>query len=95
MESAAPRCLMSALNLSRYRLLELKDDLSLRSNAINQNTEKLQEEIKALESDLDYLDNCSANLKQITEIKSRLQYNLEIILADLKKTSYSKLRKLL
>ncbi len=85
MESAAPRCLMSALNLSRYRLLELKDDLSLRSNAINQNTEKLQQEIKALESDLDYLENCSANLKQITEIKSRLQYNLEIILADLKK----------
>jgi hypothetical protein len=85
MESAAPRCLMSALNLSRYRLLELKDDLCLRSNAINQNTEKLQQEIKALESDLDYLEVCSTNLKQITEIKDRLQYNLEIILADLKK----------
>ncbi len=85
MESAAPRCLMSALNLSRYRLLELKDDLSLRSNAINQNTEKLQEEIKHLESDLDYLGVCSNNLKQVAEIKSQLQYNLEIILADLKK----------
>lgn len=85
MENAAPRCLISALKLSRYRLLELKDDLSLRSNAINQNTEKLQSEIKYLESDLNYLEDCSKNLKQITEIKSQLQYNLEIILADLKK----------
>lgn len=85
MESAAPRCLISALNLSRYRLLELKDDLSLRSNAINQNTEKLQKEIKHLESDLDYLDVCSNNLEQVAEIKNQLQYNLEIILADLRK----------
>ncbi|MDJ0742083.1 MAG: dynamin family protein [Xenococcaceae cyanobacterium MO_167.B27] len=84
MATAAPRCLMSALNLSRYRLLELKDDLSLRSNAINQNTEKLQQEIKALESDLEYLETCSSNLKEIGEIKNRLHENLETILADLK-----------
>ncbi|MEM9271334.1 MAG: dynamin family protein [Cyanobacteria bacterium P01_F01_bin.143] len=84
METAAPRCLLSALNLSRYRLLELKDDISLRSNAITQDTAKLQEEITALEKDLAYLQACRNNLQQIEEIKNRLQYNLEIILASLK-----------
>ena len=85
METAAPRCLLSALNLSRYRLLELKDDISLRSNAINQDVAKLQEEIGALETDLAYLDSCRNNLQQIEDIKNRLQYNLEIILTNLKK----------
>ena len=84
METAAPRCLVSALNLSRHRLLELKDDISLRSNAITQDTAKLQEEITALEKDLAYLQACRNNLQQIAEIKNRLQYNLEIILASLK-----------
>ncbi len=84
METAAPRCLLSALNLSRYRLLELKDDISLRSNAINQDVVKLQEEVAALEKDLAYLDSCRNNLQQIEEIKNRLQYNLEIILINLK-----------
>ena len=84
METAAPRCLLSALNLSRYRLLELKDDISLRSNAINQDVAKIQEEVAALEKDLAYLDSCRNNLQQIEEIKNRLQYNLEIILINLK-----------
>ncbi|ELS01319.1 dynamin family protein [Xenococcus sp. PCC 7305] len=84
METAAPRCLLSALNLSRYRLLELKDDISLRSNAITQDAVKLQDEITALEKDLAYLESCRNNLQQIEEIKNRLQYNLEIILVSLK-----------
>ena len=85
METAAPRCLMSALNLSRYRLLELKDDISLRSNAINQDVTKLQAEVTALEKDLAYLDSCRNDFQQIEDIKNRLQYNLEIILTNLKK----------
>ncbi|MGK7892751.1 MAG: dynamin family protein, partial [Xenococcus sp. (in: cyanobacteria)] len=85
MENAAPRCLLSALNLSKYRLLELKDDISLRSNAITQDVAKLQQEVVALEKDLAYLDSCRNNLQQIEDIKNSLQYNLEIILTNLKK----------
>ena len=84
METAAPRCLLSALNLSRYRLLELKDDISLRSNAITQDVAKIQEEVAALEKDLAYLNSCRNNLQQIEEIKDHLQHNLKIILLNLK-----------
>jgi hypothetical protein len=84
MISAAPRCLNSALNLSRHRLLELKDDLNIRSKAISQDAAKLQSEIKALEGDLTHLESCRDRLTQIEQVKTGLQENLEKILTELK-----------
>lgn len=83
MVSAAPRSIISALNLSRRRLLELKDDLNLYHKAIAQDAEKLQIEIKALETDLAYLESCRTRLTEIEKIKSQLQQKLETILAEL------------
>ncbi|WP_072013818.1 dynamin family protein [Myxosarcina sp. GI1] len=85
MTNAAPKCLISALSLSRYRLLEIRDDLKLRSNAISQDTEKLQTEVKALENDLACLESCRQRLGEIEQIKSKLQQNLAVMLEELKK----------
>jgi hypothetical protein len=87
MGTAAPRCLMNALNLSHHRLLELRDDLSLRSQAISQDTVKLQQEVKALESDLSSLESCRTRLNEIEKIKLKLQQNLEKILTQLKQAA--------
>lgn len=91
MISAAPRCLNSALNLSRHRLLELKDDLNLRSKAISQDAVKLQSEVKALEADLAHLESCRDRLTQIERVKIGLQDNLETILTQLKQEAIIKL----
>ncbi len=84
MANAAPKCLAAALNLSRNHLLELRDDLNLRSHAISQDTAKLQAEIKALEADLNHLESCRHRLNGIAEIKVKLQQNLQILLEQLK-----------
>ena len=84
MESAAPRSLIAALNLSRYRLLELRDDINLRGKAITKSKAKLKQEIQALESDLVCLEACRNNLKQVEEIKFQLHNTLEVIITDLK-----------
>ena len=85
MENAAPQCLSNALNLSRNHLLAIRDDLNLRHQAITQDTDKLQQEIKALESDLAYLESSRDCLSSIAEIKIELQQNLQILLEQLKK----------
>jgi GTPase Era involved in 16S rRNA processing len=85
METAAPRCMLSALNLSRNRLLELRDDLKLRSSAIAQDEERLRLEIGALEADLKRLELCRNKLREVDKIRSGLQQNLNQILELLKK----------
>ena len=84
MENAAEQCLSNALNLSRNHLLSIRDDLNLRYQAITQDTDKLQQEIKALESDLAYLESSSDRLSTIADIKIKLQQNLQILLGQLK-----------
>ena len=84
MENAAPQCLSNALNLSRNHLLSIRDDLNLRYQAITQDTDKLQQEIKALERDLAYLESSRDRLSSITDIKVRLQQNLQTLLGQLK-----------
>lgn len=84
MKSAAPRSLITALNLSQSRLLELRDDINLRGKAITQTKAKLREEIQALEADLVYLETCRNNLKQIENIKAKLQNSLELSITKLK-----------
>lgn len=84
MESAAPRTMRSALNLGRSRLVELRDDVQLRSSAIAQDAEKLQREVGALEADLGRLELCHSRLQEVETIKRQLQHNLNEILAALK-----------
>lgn len=83
MEHAAPRCIKSALNLSRSRLLELQDDVKLRSSAISQDAEKLQSEVRALEADLQRLELCHSRLKEVNIAKAQLHQNLNDILQAL------------
>lgn len=84
MERAAPRCLMSALKLSRSLLLELRDEVKLRSSAICQDAEKLQREVSALSADLHRLESCRSRLKEVDLVKSQLHQSLNDILETLK-----------
>ncbi|NHC35130.1 dynamin family protein [Scytonema millei] len=85
MERAAPKCLKSALNLGRSRLVQLRDEVKLRSSAICQDAEKLQLELYALEADLHRLELCRSRLKDVDSIKSQLHQNLHELLQVLKK----------
>jgi len=84
MESAAPRCIKSALNLSRERLKQLRDDVQLRSSAIAKDEEKLRLEVGALEEDLNHLEDCRKRLKEVDKIRNQLQHNLDDLLKNLK-----------
>lgn len=84
MTNVAPQCLDKALNLSRNHLLAIKDDLSLRQNAIFHDTAKLQQEIEALENDLNLIESCRFRLSSIADIKIKLQQNLHVLLEQLK-----------
>ncbi|MGK7893056.1 MAG: dynamin family protein, partial [Xenococcus sp. (in: cyanobacteria)] len=83
--SAAPKCMLSAINRSHNLLTSLKDDLSLRAKAISQDAEKLELEINALNTDLQHLEICRSRLKTVDEIKIKLQNNLNEILKTLVK----------
>ena len=83
MADVAPQCFGNALNLSRNHLLAIKDDLSLRQNAISQDTLKIQSEIESLETDLNSIETCRQSLSAIAEIKIKLQQNLQNILEQL------------
>ncbi|MEA5536979.1 dynamin family protein [Crocosphaera sp. XPORK-15E] len=84
MESAAPRCMLSALNLSRNRLLNITDDLKLRNSAILKDEQKLREEVDALEADLKRIDLSRIQLKEVEKIRANLQSNLNKVLESLK-----------
>lgn len=84
-DRAAPRCMNSALTLIKSRLIELRDDMSLRNNAIPQKRQKLQREVEALESDLQSLENCRSRLQQVDTTKVKLNQRLQEILEKLKK----------
>ncbi len=85
MAEAAPRCIMSALNIARSRLAELYDDLQLRNNAIGEDEQKLRSEIAALAADLESLESCHQQLREVNTIRIKLRQNLNEILDDLKK----------
>ena len=79
--------MMSALNLSRNLLVELRDDLNLRHSAIAQDEERLRREISALEADCKRLALGRDRLKDVEHIRAELQENLDQILANLKQTA--------
>ncbi|KKD36235.1 dynamin family protein [Limnoraphis robusta] len=79
METAAPRCMMSALNVTHSCLLKLLDDVKLRGSAIAQDEDKLRLEIGALENDLHSLEKCRNRLKVVDSIITSLESNLNQI----------------
>ena len=83
-ENAAPCCMLSALNLSRSRLLHITDDLKLRNSAITKDEHKLREEIDALEADLKRIELCRMKLRAVDKIKESLRQNLNEALEILK-----------
>jgi GTPase SAR1 family protein len=85
MEEAAPRCIMSALNIAYGRLSGLRDDVLLRSRAIGEDEKKLRFELGSLESDVEQLESCRKHLREVELIREQLQQNLKEILEALKK----------
>lgn len=83
MAEAAPRCIMSALNIARGRLAELSNDVQLRSSAINQDEAKLKQEVGALEKDLQSLEESRNRLQEVDRIKANLDQQLNKILENL------------
>ncbi|MBR8840893.1 MAG: dynamin family protein [Stigonema ocellatum SAG 48.90 = DSM 106950] len=84
MAEAAPRCMISALQITRNRLSELNNDVQLRSSAISQDAGKIKDEIEYLKRDLDLLK----------EKLKKLQSELNTIKIKLKEQLNSKLKRL-
>ncbi|MBW4576044.1 MAG: dynamin family protein [Aphanothece sp. CMT-3BRIN-NPC111] len=82
---AAPRCMISALNTARGRLVELQEDVQLRSRAIYEDEEKLRLEVVALEDDLHNIELCRTRLQEVEQIKTKLYQELNNILGTLQK----------
>jgi hypothetical protein len=76
-ESAAPRCMRSALNLSRSRLVKVKEDLQLRSSAISEDAEKLKTQVEALDADLKRLELCRKQLSEINKVQEELKNEID------------------
>jgi GTPase SAR1 family protein len=84
MESAAPLCIGSALDLSRSRLEELRNCTQLRGSAIDQDAKKLSAEIVALQEDLNCLEACRQTIQDVDDIKKKLKDVLDNLLRKLK-----------
>lgn len=87
MSTAAPRVIISGLNLCQTRLLELEDELNLRNQAINQDAVKLEKEIANLSQDIQELTAIGQNLLQVNQIKQLLQTSLQKIITEVKQQS--------
>lgn len=85
MKEAAPRCINSSLNVARGRLVELIEDMQIRSRAIDEDGEKLRSEVIALEADMQSIESCRNSLQEIERIKSDLYQQLNQILESVKK----------
>jgi GTPase SAR1 family protein len=84
MAEAAPRCIMSALNTARGRIVELQEDAQLRRLGIYEDEEKLRLEIEALSVDLQNLELCRARLQSVDQIKTQLYHSLNTIFENFK-----------
>lgn len=85
MIEAAPRCIISSLNITRARLVELLEDMQIRSSAIHEDGEKLREEVVALEADMQSIEECRSRLQELDRIKSNLHEEFNNILESVKK----------
>lgn len=84
MREAAPRCMKSTLQIANHYLLELNNDVQLRSSAIVQDEEKIRFELGALKKDLERLNECRNRLQEINTIRENLENNLNLLLLELK-----------
>lgn len=84
MAEAAPRCINSSLNVARGRLIELLEDMQIRSSAMNKDGEKLSLEVKALEADMQSIEICRNSLQEIDRIKNDLYQQLNNLLENVK-----------
>ncbi len=87
MERAAPKCIKSALNLSRSCLEKLHEDILLRTSGIQKEANKLQHQVSLLEADLVALELCRNRPKQVDTIKLKLQDKLNTLLEGLKRNA--------
>lgn len=94
MEGAAPRCMRSALSLSRTYLNQLREAIELRTHALDEDAKKLQDAVEALDTDLRRLDTCRSGLKKVDDIKTALQAKLSATLETLKQRSTGSLKNL-
>lgn len=85
MAEAAPRCILSALRITRSRLMELNKAVQLRNSAVNQDAKKIQNEIEFLSSDLSKLEWCLIDLEdKVENQKKSLSEKLDTTLKKLK-----------
>ncbi|OUL17481.1 dynamin family protein [Nostoc sp. 106C] len=90
-EKAAPRCMESAIKLASGRLLELNNDVQLRSSAINKDEAKLRQEVGALEKDLHSIEECRNQLQEVDIIKASLYQELNEILEKIQQKAQDNL----
>lgn len=76
MERAAPKCIKSALKLSQSRLIQLQEDVKLRSKGIAKEASELQRQVDELETDLERLNACYTKLNDVSKIKENLHHQL-------------------
>ncbi|MGB3640838.1 MAG: dynamin family protein, partial [Rivularia sp. (in: cyanobacteria)] len=93
MKEAAPRCMKSTLQIANHYLVELNNDVQLRSSAINQDDEKIRLELGALKKDLESINECRNRLQEINTIRENLENNLDNLLIELKKNASMSLEK--
>ena len=82
-ERAAPKCIKSALNLSQSRLLQLQEDVQLRSKGMAKEADVLQRQVNELEVDLERLNICHTQVKDVNRIKINLHRTLRRTLTKL------------
>jgi GTPase SAR1 family protein len=85
MTNVAPYLINSSLNKARNRLIAMREDVSLRGQAINRAGDKLHQDIELLEADLKRLELCRIKLGEVENIRSLLQNRLDKVLNQLKK----------
>ena len=84
MREAAPRCMNSALNIARTHLVELHNDVKLRYSAVNEDAQKIKDEIEFLNKDLSQLEWYLNDLEEEIDLtKKSLQKKLDLTLKEL------------
>lgn len=84
MADAAPRCMISALNIASGCLAQLHDDVQLRGSAINEDEAEIRLQVGLLEDDLRCIEECRNRLHEVDRIKGQLYQSLNEILEALK-----------
>ncbi|AKG21673.1 dynamin family protein [Calothrix sp. 336/3] len=69
---AAPRCIQSALKITGDSMTKLEADIHFRQKALNQEEDKLKDEIEAFETELKKLENFRQNIQNVETIKEEL-----------------------